>query len=65
MSYMMLDNTYLVSKRDTKHLLYWMIHTSNGILQSSASSHGEGTPKKMNTTGQVSRSGLMHVLLPR
>lgn len=36
-------NTYLAYKRDTRYLLYWMIHTSNAILKSSRRPESGGT----------------------
>lgn len=53
-------NSYLTYKRDTRHLLYWMIRASNSIIQSSALSDDDAAiPKTVNTTGQTTVSGLV------
>ncbi|KAK4034762.1 hypothetical protein C8A01DRAFT_48910 [Parachaetomium inaequale] len=38
-------NAYLAYKRDTSHLLYWIIKSSNAIIR--------GRPKGVNTTGEI------------
>jgi hypothetical protein len=56
------QNSYLRYKRDTRHLLYWMIHASNTILKSSASlpaTASDATLKTVNTTGQITVSALV------
>ncbi|KAI1816979.1 hypothetical protein GGS20DRAFT_535631 [Poronia punctata] len=50
-------NPYLVYKRDTSRLIYWIVKTSNAII-SSASALPDDAPKVCNTTGQVTVSGL-------
>ncbi len=44
-------NLYLTYKKDTSRLLYWVVNTSNGIVQASAKAEDCG-PVVMNTTGQ-------------
>jgi hypothetical protein len=56
-------NSYLRYKRDTKYLLRWMIHTSNGIIKSSSSQPIPESsslapapnliPGAVNTTGEI------------
>lgn len=56
-------NSYLRYKRDTRYLLYWMIHTSNSIIKSSSSQPipessssapiPNSTPVSVNTTGEI------------
>ncbi|KAI1637118.1 hypothetical protein F4809DRAFT_341918 [Biscogniauxia mediterranea] len=52
------QNTYLAYKRDTKHLLYWIIHASNSIKKSLVASGHEATPE-LNNTGQTTVAGLV------
>ncbi|KAH7317042.1 hypothetical protein B0I35DRAFT_434450 [Stachybotrys elegans] len=52
------QNLYLTYKRDTKYLLYWMIHASNNILRKlKKASDGDGV--SINSTGQVTVAGLV------
>jgi hypothetical protein len=44
-------NLYLTYKKDTSRLLYWVINTSNGIIQSGTNLEGDETIT-MNTTGR-------------
>ena len=56
-------NSYLRYKRDTRYLLYWIIHTSNSIIKSSSSQPipessssapvPNPTPASVNTTGEI------------
>lgn len=50
-------NTYLAYKHDTNLLLYWVIRTSNQVINSK--SHDQDPPLKMNTSGQTTVSGLL------
>ncbi|TVY87141.1 hypothetical protein LAWI1_G008481 [Lachnellula willkommii] len=50
------QNSYLRYKRDTRHLLYWMIHASNSILKSTGSNTASIAT---NTTGQITVSSLV------
>ncbi|KAK8024877.1 hypothetical protein PG990_002700 [Apiospora arundinis] len=50
------DNIYTAYKRDTKHLLYWLIKVSNSIIES-PKHDSAGT--KPNTTGQVTVAGIL------
>ncbi|KAL0940552.1 uncharacterized protein CTRU02_203315 [Colletotrichum truncatum] len=54
-------NSYLVYKRDTKHLLYWMAHASNSIIKTlPIDSEGESLSRPaLNTTGQTTVAGLL------
>lgn len=53
-------NAYLAYKRDTSRLLYWIIKSSNAIIQSPAASILEGdAPKVVNTTGKITVSSLV------
>ncbi|KAF2868102.1 hypothetical protein BDV95DRAFT_580257 [Massariosphaeria phaeospora] len=49
---------YLTYKKDTSRLLYWVINTSNGILQSGASAE-ERAPVTVNSTGQSTVSEIV------
>lgn len=51
-------NLYLTYKRDTSRLLYWVINTSNGIIQSGASTDGHSSVE-LNTTGQSTVSEIV------
>jgi hypothetical protein len=51
-------NSYLRYKQDTRHLLYWMIHTSNSIIESS-SPIPDAAPTTVNTTGKITVSALV------
>lgn len=54
------QNSYLRYKRDTRHLLYWMIHASNSIIKSSSSLPiSDAAPITVNTTGQITASALV------
>ncbi|TVY37932.1 hypothetical protein LOCC1_G006747 [Lachnellula occidentalis] len=50
------QNSYLRYKRDTRHLLYWMIHASNSIIKSTGPNAASITT---NTTGQITVSSLV------
>ncbi|KAI2636277.1 hypothetical protein GGS26DRAFT_486893 [Hypomontagnella submonticulosa] len=53
-------NTYLEYKRDTRHLLYWMIHASNSIVKSLAGSAKDDDPTvTLNTSGKTTVSGVV------
>lgn len=53
-------NAYLAYKRDTSHLLYWIIKSSNAIIRSSAGlGLDEDAPKSVNTTGEITVSSLV------
>jgi hypothetical protein len=43
---------YLTYKNDTSRLLYWVINTANGIIQSSGTNKEDGPALSVNTTGQ-------------
>jgi hypothetical protein len=58
------QNSYLRYKRDTRDLLYWMIHASNSIIKSSVSVKAQGENASfmgVNTTGQLTVSALVPV----
>ncbi|CAG9988105.1 unnamed protein product [Clonostachys byssicola] len=50
-------NLYTTYKRDTKYLVYWMIHASNHILR--GLEKPEHDSLSLNTTGQTTVSGLV------
>lgn len=50
-------NTYLAYKRDTNLLLYWVIRTSNQVIDSKNNEHDPSF--KMNTSGQTTVSGFL------
>ncbi|KFY43601.1 hypothetical protein V494_01901 [Pseudogymnoascus sp. VKM F-4513 (FW-928)] len=53
-------NSYLAYKRDTRRLIYWMIHASNSIIKSTpAISIQEAAPTTLNTTGEIRISALV------
>lgn len=53
-------NIYLAYKRDTSHLIYWIIQTSNTIIKRcDPSKLGDDAPKSPNTSGAVTVSGLV------
>ncbi|KAI0378712.1 hypothetical protein F5Y04DRAFT_290860 [Hypomontagnella monticulosa] len=54
-------NTYVAYKRDTRHLLYWMIHASNSIVKSLAGSteDGDGPSMTLNTSGKTTVSDVV------
>ncbi|KAK7750708.1 hypothetical protein SLS62_007408 [Diatrype stigma] len=52
------QNTYLAYKRDTRHLLYWMIRASNNIIKSSPTAEDDAT-EPLNTTGQITVSDIV------
>ncbi|KAK2763289.1 hypothetical protein FQN54_009925 [Arachnomyces sp. PD_36] len=56
------QNSYLAYKRDTRHLLYWMIHAYNRIVKTSSplSIFGDA-PATVNTTGQIKVSALVPI----
>ncbi|OBT60983.1 hypothetical protein VE03_09640 [Pseudogymnoascus sp. 23342-1-I1] len=49
-------NSYLAYKRDTRRLIYWMVHASNSIIKSSAVSIPDAT---LNTTGAIKISAIV------
>lgn len=51
-------NLYLTYKKDTSQLLYWVINTSNGIIQSTENA-GDCPPITINTTGQSTVSEIL------
>lgn len=53
-------NIYALYKKDTRYLVYWLIDTSNRLIKSSAAEKDE-TPKGLNTSGQVTVSGLLSI----
>jgi hypothetical protein len=53
-------NSYLAYKRDTRRLIYWMIHASNSIIKSPAAASIPGaTLTTLNTTGEIKVSALV------
>ncbi len=54
------QNSYLRYKRDTRLLLYWMIHTSNSIVESS-SPIPDAAPITVNTTGEITVSAVVPI----
>lgn len=50
-------NLYLNYKRDRSRLVYWIINTSNGIIQSATNAE-DCASVKINTTGQIEVSEL-------
>ncbi|KAI0105575.1 hypothetical protein F4776DRAFT_471374 [Hypoxylon sp. NC0597] len=46
-------NAYLAYKRDIQHLLYWIIHASNSIVDSGAASEDAEVTVPLNTTGKI------------
>lgn len=52
-------NTYLAYKRDSRHLLYWMIWTSNAIIKTlpAAQDAQDDQPQAPNVTGQITVDG--------
>ncbi|KAF6804116.1 hypothetical protein CMUS01_14928 [Colletotrichum musicola] len=53
-------SSYLAYKRDTRNLVYWMIHTSNAVIKSlPAIEDGSSTPIGLNTSGQINVAGLV------
>ncbi|KAL7945465.1 hypothetical protein V8C42DRAFT_353111 [Trichoderma barbatum] len=55
---MKFNNSYVLYKKDTRLLLYWLIKTSNSINQSMDAVENDGT-LKLNVTGQVNVSELV------
>jgi hypothetical protein len=53
-------NLYLTYKKDTSRLLYWVINTSNGIIQSSTDP-GQYAPVTINTTGQTTVADIVNM----
>ena len=45
------NNLYLTYKKDTSRLLYWVINTSNGIIESGKCTEDD-EPRQVNTTGR-------------
>ncbi|KAF2237026.1 hypothetical protein EV356DRAFT_497315 [Viridothelium virens] len=52
-------NAYLAYKRDTRHLIYWMIQSSNTIIKSLLATDRENAPIPLNTNGQTTVSSLV------
>ncbi|KAH6611384.1 hypothetical protein Trco_001404 [Trichoderma cornu-damae] len=55
---MKFNNFYVLYKRDTRLLLYWMVKTSNAIIKSLEES-GDEISLELNITGQVTVSDLV------
>ncbi|KAH8812893.1 hypothetical protein F5884DRAFT_730209 [Xylogone sp. PMI_703] len=56
------QNSYVRYKRETRHLLYWMIHASNTILKSSRSLPvADGIAISVNTTGEIPVSAVVPI----
>jgi hypothetical protein len=54
------QNSYIRYKRDTRHLIYWMIHASNSIIESSSPLPiPDAVPTTVNTTGEITVSTLV------
>lgn len=53
-------NTYLAYKRDTNLLLYWVIQTSNQVINSK--NHEHDPSLKINTLGQTTVSGFLSMV---
>lgn len=53
-------NIYALYKKDTRYLVYWLIDTSNRLIKSSAAEKDE-PPQGLNTSGQVTVSGLLSI----
>ncbi|KAF1362383.1 hypothetical protein EJ07DRAFT_174786 [Lizonia empirigonia] len=53
-------NLYLTYKKDTSQLLYWVINTSNGIIQSTANAE-DCAPVTVNTTGHSTVSEIVNM----
>lgn len=53
-------NTYLAYKRDTNLLLYWVIQTSNQVINSKNHEHDQSL--KINTSGQTTVSGFLSMV---
>ncbi|KAL6401145.1 hypothetical protein AUP68_16871 [Ilyonectria robusta] len=53
-------NIYALYKKDTRYLVYWLIDTSNRLIKSSAAEKDE-TPQGLNTSGQVTVSGILSI----
>ncbi|KAF6819192.1 hypothetical protein CPLU01_13135 [Colletotrichum plurivorum] len=53
-------NSYLAYKRDTRNLVYWMIHASNAVIKSLPATEDESsTTLALNTSGQTNVAGLV------
>jgi hypothetical protein len=53
-------NSYIQYKRDTRHLVHWMIHTSNSIIKSSSSAPTSNyASASVNMTGEISVSAFV------
>ncbi|UKZ72789.1 hypothetical protein TrVFT333_000425 [Trichoderma virens FT-333] len=55
---MKFNNFYVLYKQDTRLLLYWLVKTSNGIIQSLEAADND-SPLQLNVTGQVTVSDLV------
>ncbi|KFX89139.1 hypothetical protein V490_07211 [Pseudogymnoascus sp. VKM F-3557] len=56
------QNSYLMYKRDTRRLIYWLVHASNSIIKSlPAVSIPEATLTTLNTTGEIKVSALVPI----
>ena len=53
-------NLYLTYKKDTSRLLYWVINTSNGIVQAISNAE-DCAPVAINTTGQSTVSEIVNM----
>ena len=53
------QNIYLTYKKDTSRLLYWIINTSNGLLQSGRNT--DDIPVTINTTGRITVAEMIHM----
>lgn len=54
------QDSYLMYKRDTRRLTYWLVHASNSIIKSlPAVSLPEATLTTLNTTGEIEVSALV------
>lgn len=52
-------NVYSEYKRDTRHLLYWIINTSNGLIRSPPFlKECNGSAGELNKSGQTTCGGL-------
>ncbi|THC94887.1 hypothetical protein EYZ11_005649 [Aspergillus tanneri] len=51
-------NSYTAYKRDTRHLVYWIIRASNAIIKSLLNLEDDA-PSELNTTGLITVPGLL------
>ncbi|TKW55997.1 hypothetical protein CTA1_11360 [Colletotrichum tanaceti] len=56
-------NSYIAYKRNTRHLLYWMVHASNSVVKALPADPDDesdsSTPVALNTSGQTTVAGLV------